>query len=62
MLCVSLSSLSTQVDVTNVYGKDKEAENRLRSFQGGKLSMKVSACVSHAARTMRRANQKFCHN
>ena len=33
----------TQVDVSNVYGKDKEAENRLRSFSGGKFRMQVSA-------------------
>ncbi|KAL8612799.1 hypothetical protein ACOMHN_033469 [Nucella lapillus] len=29
------------VDVTNVYGKDQDAENRLRSFSGGKFKMQV---------------------
>ena len=34
-----------QVDVTNVYGKDKEAENKLRSFSGGKLKMQVRSAT-----------------
>lgn len=31
-----------QVDVSNIYGGDKETENRLRLFSGGKLKMQVS--------------------
>lgn len=29
------------VDVTSVYGKDKDAENKLRSFSGGKFKMQI---------------------